>query len=356
MKRIISHNKPSLGQKEINAIARVINNSWIVEGEKVAEFEDEFCKYLGLPSLHAVALSNGTSALYLALKVLGIKSGDEVITSTYVCSAVLNAIFMAGAKPVLTDINKSDFNISYQDIISKITRKTKAIIVPYTFGMPFDIGSIKSLGIPVVEDCAVALGSKIGNQFVGVFGEIAIFSFYASKVITTGNGGMLVSKYSEYIEKAKDYREFDCRKVYYPRFNFQMSDIQAAMGLEQLKKLNIFLKKRKQIAEHYVDICLNKGWDFQSTRNKNYFNNWYRFVLIIETNIVKKLKLHLKKNGIETIIPIEKWELLHNYLELEPKNFIIAEKITQTTLSLPIYPNLLNNNDLEEIIKYLKEF
>lgn len=351
MKEIIPHNKPTLGKEEISAIEEVMKNGWIAEGKKVAEFEEEFCKYIGLPPFHAVALSNGTSALYLALKVFGVKIGDEVIVPTYVCSAVLNAIYMVGAKPILTDVEKRDFNISYQDIIRKISNKTKSIIVPHTFGVPADITLIKKIGIPIIEDCAVALGSKIGKKRVGVFGDIAIFSFYASKVITTGYGGMLVSKNQEYVEKARDYREFDCRKKYKPRFNFQMSDFQAAIGKVQLKKLPLFLEKRKRIANEYYKILpKDKVWPPYDIENKE--PNFYRF--LIRSNKPRIIKDSLEKEGIKTIIPIETYELLHRYLNENPAYFPVSENISKTTLSLPIYPSL-NSSNIARIKFILKE-
>lgn len=348
---LIPHNKPTLGKEEISAIEEVMKNGWIAEGKKVEEFEEEFCKYIGVPPFHAVALSNGTSALYLALKVLGVKIGDEVIAPTYVCSAVLNAIYMVGAKPILTDVEKRDFNISYQDIIGKISNKTKSIIVSHTFGVPADITLIRKFGIPIIEDCAVALGSKIGNQHVGVFGNIAIFSFYASKVITTGYGGMLVSKNYEFVEKARDYREFDCRKKYKPRFNFQMSDLQAAIGKVQLKKLPLFLEKRKKIANEYYKILpKNKVWPPYDIENKE--PNFYRF--LIRSNKPRIIKDSLEKEGIKTIIPIETYELLHRYLNENPAHFPVSENISKTTLSLPIYPSL-NSSNITRIKFILKE-
>lgn len=350
------HNMPTLDNAEIREIEKVIASGWVAQGEKVRQFEDAICAYIGLPPSHGVALSSGTASLYLALKISDFSTSDEVITPTYVCSAVLNAIYMAGAKPVLADIDKTDFNISCQDIAAKISSKTKAIILPHIFGVPADVVQIKRFGISIIEDCAVALGSKIGNNHVGIFGDVGVFSFYASKVITTGQGGMLVSNNPQYVEKARNYREFDCQKVYYPRFNFQMTDIQAAMGLQQVKKLDMFLSKRKQIAESYGDVCSEKGWDFQKPKNNHCFQNWYRFVLKLDSKTVKRLKSHLKKQGIETIVPLEEWELLHNYLKLEAKFFKNAEEIARNTLSLPIYPTLIGDNRFEKMLKSLEAF
>ena len=353
----IPHNKPSIDDDEANAIKEVLNSGWIVQGDKVKLFENRICDYIGLKNDFAVALSNGTSALFLALKILGIKSPwDEIIVPNYVCSAVLNALFMNNTKPVVVDVDKVDFNITYQGIKEKINKHTKAIIIPHTFGVPADVESIKELGIPIIEDCAQALGSKINNTHLGLFGDIAILSFYATKLITTGQGGMIISKNAEYIEKARDYREYDMRKEYYPRFNFQMTDIQAAMGIIQLDKFNSFLEKRRLIAEKYIEICNEKNWDYQKAKNPNFTQNWFRFVLKGEQDFIIKLNDKLKRSGINCVIPIEKWQLLSEYLNLNINDFKISERITETTLSLPIFPDLQENSYFKSYLEILKVF
>lgn len=354
----IPHNKPTIDDDdEANAIKEVLKSGWIAQGNKVKLFEHKICDYIGLKNELAVALSNGTSALFLALKILGINSkSDEIIVPNYVCSAVLNAIFMNNAKPIVVDVDKVDFNITYQDIKEKINIHTKAIIIPHTFGVPADVVSINELGIPIIEDCAQALGSKINNSHVGSFGDIAILSFYATKLITTGQGGMIISKNMEYIEKARDYREYDMRKDYYPRFNFQMTDIQAAMGIIQISKFDNFLEKRKLIAEKYIEICKEKNWDYQKPRNPNFTQNWFRFILKGEHDFITKLKDKLKKLGIGCAIPMEKWQLLSEYLKLNINDFKISKGITETTLSLPIFPTLLENNYYESYLDILKDF
>lgn len=353
----IPHNKPSIDYNEVNALKGVLESGWIIQGDKVKLFENQICNYIGLKNGLAVALSNGTSALYLALKILGVKSlSDEIIVPNYVCSAVLNAIFMNNAKPVVVDVDKIDFNITYQKIKEKINKYTKAIIIPHTFGVPADVISIRELGIPIIEDCAQALGSKINNIHVSSFGDIAILSFYATKLITTGQGDMIISKKTEYAEKARDYREYDMRKDYYPRFNFQMTDIQAAMGIVQLNKFNSFLEKRKLIAEKYMEICEEKGWDYQKVNSSNFTQNWFRFVLKGEPNFIFKLKNKLNQAGVNCVIPIAKYQLLSVYLKLNINDFKISEKITETTLSLPIFPDLLENNDFQILLEILRGF
>jgi len=352
----ISHNKPSLGDEEARAVSSVIKTGWIAEGVVLERFENAICRYAGLPNSRGVALSSGTASLYLALKILDVRPGDEVVMPTYVCSAVLNAVCATGAKPVVTDIDKDSFNITRALVQKAITARTKAVIVPHTFGVPSDAVGIRKLGVPVVEDCATALGSKIHNRHVGGFGDIAVFSFYASKVITTGQGGMLVARCARYVNAARDYREFDCRREYHPRFNFQMTDIQGAMGLVQVKKLASFLSKRREMSGSYKDICFEKGWEFQHSNDKEVQPNWYRFVLKLEPRVVGKLKEYLKKNGVGTIIPIERWELLHNYLKLDLTRFPVAEDVSGKTLSLPIYPDLIRDGGFDKVLSILKRF
>lgn len=353
---LIPHNKPSLNEEESTAIKETIAKGWISQGEKVKKFEDKICEYVGFPSNHGVAVSSGTSALYLSLKILGVGYDDEVIFPTYVCSALLNAVDMLRAKSILMDVEENDFNISLQKVKEKVTPKTKAIIIPHMFGVPADVLSIKELKIPIIEDCAVALGSKINGKHVGTFGDLTIYSFYSTKVITTGQGGMLLSKNVDYINQARDFINYDGRREYIPRFNFQMTDIQATMGLVQLSKLNRLLERRKMIADSYKDICIDKGWNFQRPENENFDPNWYRFVIKSDAKTIHTIKTHLEKNDIQATIPIERWELLHNYLHMDPTQFQISEMISQQTLSLPIYPDLVVENNLEKIVDSLANF
>ncbi len=351
-KKMILHNKPTISKDEVNAAEKVLKSGWIADGIEVKKFEDEFCKLLDSKPGHAAALSSGTAALYVTLVSLGIKKNDEVIIPTYVCSALLNAIYLALARPVLVDINPDDFNISFEETKKNITTKTKAIIIPHTFGMPADVEKFIKLGVPIIEDCAQAIGAKLYNRHLGTFGKAAIFSFYASKVLTTGYGGMVFSKDESFIEKIKDYREFDCRKKYKARFNFKMSDLQAAIGTVQLKKLPLFLKKREKIANDYYKILpLAKVWPQRNIKNKK--PNFYRF--LIQNNKPVTLKKFMEKKGIETIVPIETHELLHRYLNQNPHNFPISERVAKTTLSLPIHPSL-TLQEAEKIKKHLKNY
>lgn len=347
---MIKHNKPQITVQDKKAICIILDSGYIAQGEKVREFENAIVKYLSKDKGYCCALSSGTAALFLALYALGVKEKDEIIAPTYVCSAVLNAIFMLKAIPILADINLDDFNISFEEAKKLVTYRTKAIIIPHIFGVPADIDKFKTLGVPMVEDCAQAIGAKYKGKKVGTIGEIAIFSFYATKLLTTGHGGMVYSKNKKFIDRIRDYRDFDFRRKYYPRFNLQMTDLQAALGLSQLKKLGKFLKRRKKIALRYEQVMDIKKISYQK-EIKESERVYYRFVFK-QKNIMKTKQI-LYKNNVETIFPVESWELLHRYLKLDRNKFSNAERISKIALSLPLYP-ALRNFEVEKIVNILK--
>jgi perosamine synthetase len=351
---MIQHNRPTIEPDDIEEVSKILNSGWIVQGEKVENLEKALCNYLGIDG-QGVAVSSGTAALYLALFSLGVGKGDEVILPTYVCSAVLNAIFFTGATPVLVDVNLDDFNISFEKTKKKAGKRTKAIIVPHIYGVPVDIGRFLELGIPIIEDCAQSIGAKINGQTVGTFGDISIFSFYATKMLTTGQGGMAVSHKPELVEKMRDFREYDCRKEYKPRFNFQMTDIQAALGISQLKKIPSFIKRRREIAKRYVEALEkdNRNLIFQEV-GKGKERVYYRFVIRLK-NGVKKIQKLFEENDVQTIIPIETYELLHRYLKLNVNTFKNSGELAKTTLSIPIYPSL-KEEEVLRIAQVMKKF
>lgn len=352
-KDFMQHNQPFLGMDEKKSVESIIESGWIAKGKKVEEFEIQFSNYFGLDRENVSMVNSGTSALYVALKHLDIKNGDKVLVPSYTCSALINAIYLIGAEPEVCDISKNSFNVDKSTIEEHISDKLKAMIIPHTFGFTSDIKSIKSYGIPIIEDCAQALGSSLHGKKAGLWGDISIFSFYASKVITTGNGGMILSKNENIMYKIKDYLDFDGREDYYPRFNFNPSDIEAALGVEQMKKIEKILKNRQIISNIYKDEFFKKGMDFFENQEIGTANN-YRFVIKVKEKNVEKIIQHFLNNKIKTIVPIENWELIHNYLKLEKKNFINSEMIALQTISIPIYPQLLENGKVEKIVNAIR--
>ena len=330
---MIQHNKPTIGEKEYNAAKKVLASGYIAQGKEVKKFENEFCEFLGLPEEHAVALSSGTSALYLALWCLdGINK--TIAFPSYVCSSLRNAVAMAQSREVLIDNDVESPNMS----LGKLEKVNANIaIIPHMFGIPSEIHGIKNMD--VIEDCAQSLGSSIGGIKTGLLGKVGIFSLYATKVITSGGqGGIFVSKDKHLVDKVRDYREFDSRKDKNKRFNFQMTDLQAAIGRAQLTQLPSFLKRRGQIFSMYKDAGLDL------LESKNLDSDPINYRAVINVSNPNEVKEKLFKNKIKSIIPIEDWELLDRGPEF--KN---AYKLTQETLSLPIYPSLTD----KEVIKVI---
>ena len=331
---MIEHNKPTLGKQEQQAASKVLESGYISQGLEVEKFENEFCDFLGLTRRHAVALSSGTSALFMALWSLGVKN-KSVAMPAYVCSSVRNAVAMAQAKEVLIDNAIDSPNICLDEM-----QKANAdiAIVPHMFGLPNDIQNIEN--IDIIEDCAQSLGALIGDKKAGLIGKVGIFSFYATKLMTSGGqGGMFVSEDKDLVDKVRDYRDFDCRRDKKHRFNFQMTDVQASIGRVQLKKLPDFIVRRKKIFSMYKEA----GFDLIESKN----NSSVHYRAVIRVNNPVEIKEKLLKKGVRVIIPIEDWELLSHSSKY--KN---SYNLTQTTLSLPIYPSL-KNKEVEYIIEQL---
>ena len=336
---MIAHNKPTLGKQEQQAVSKVLESGYIAQGLEVERFENEFCDFLGLPQRHAVALSSGTSALFMALWSLNAKN-KSIAMPVYVCSSLRNAVAMAQAKEVLIDNATDSPNICLNQL-----QKSNAdiAIVPHMFGLPNEIQNIKD--IDVIEDCAQSLGASIDNKKTGLIGKVGIFSFYVTKLMTSGGqGGMFVSKDKNLVDKVRDYREFDCRRDKKHRFNFQMTDLQASIGRVQLKQLPIFLERRQEIFAMYKE----SGLDLIESEN----NASVHYRAVIRINNSAEVKDKLLKQSIKTIIPIEDWELLD-----DGSKYRNSHNLTQTTLSLPIYPSSTNKdvlniiNQLNKVIK-----
>lgn len=354
---MIQHNKPLFDQDDQVAVAAALNRGYVAQGREVELFEQELTVYTGIP--FSLLVNSGTTAIYLALYALHVGNNDEVILPTYVCSALLNAIHMIGGKPVLVDVNDQDFNIDWERVDEKINSRTKAIIVPHIHGMPSYVPGSEYKSIPIIEDCATAIGSFVQkdtgvSEHVGNMAELSITSFYATKFCAMGYGGFVMTKRKEIADAVMNYREFDCVEEYQPRFNFQVSDLNAALGRSQLKKVSAFLERRRLIREKYDEVFDQKGISRQLPLVKCLYNN-YRYIIRINEKDREKISSYLLEKGIKNIVPIEAYELLHNYMKLSPTDFPIAENIAKTTLSIPVYP-ALTDEEVEYITNSIKEF
>jgi perosamine synthetase len=321
---MIPHNKPTIGTEEELAVLRVLRSGLLSQGSEIESFENEFCDFIGLPKGHAIAVSSGTAALYLALWIL---EGDKktITFPGYVCSALRNATNMIGGNEEILDIKKESPNIKFEEI-----KKESIAIIPHMYGIPVDVTKIQNMNI--IEDCAQSLGAKINGISVGLYGNAGIFSFYATKLMTSGgHGGMYVSKDKKLVDRVKDYREFDYRHDQKKRFNFQMTEIQAAIGREQLKKLPKFLERREEIFQKYKKAGLEL---LDVGKNQNHLSP-VRYRAVIKTEEPNKIIKSLESVGVKAIVPTEDWELLGKH-ELLPN----AVELSRKTVSLPIYPTL----------------
>lgn len=349
----IAHNKPTIGYEEIQIVADALSNLELTLGTKVKTFEKDFTKYIGINS---VATSSGTSALHLALNALGISTNDEVILPSYTCIAVALPILYQQAKPILADI-KDDYNISVEDIKGKITDRTKAVIVPHMFGYPADINEIKKLceenSIYLVEDCAQSIGALYHNKKVGTIGDISVFSFYATKMITTIKGGMVCTDNSDWVQTIRDLRYHDQCHLFEdndPRikYSYMMSDVEAAMGSVQLKKLDDFIKRRRIIAELYRNgLSDDVIHPVETDSKKHVYSRYVVRTPHAPSKIIDELRGHNIICERMHMPPLHRRALLKKYNE--NTKFEKTDVIMNSAISLPIYPSL-SDDEVDRVI------
>ena len=321
---MIPHSQPTLTAQDKHALRFV---SYLSQGPAVAKFERQFARYHG--KTQAVAVSSGTSALHLALLALGVKKNQEVLLPTYVCTALLNAIHYVGATPVLVDVDPETGNMSWADAKGKRTRRSKCLILPHMFGQPADVSAFKKLGLPIIEDCAQAIGAKYKGRRVGTQGDLGIFSFYATKMMATGEGGMVLARSAALLNKVRDQREYDHCSDYKLRFNYKMTDIQASLGSSQLKQLNAFIRKRKSIATIYQNALADLPVEIPDAASV-----YYRF--IFKSSKRNQIRQALRRKKIMAEPPV--YKPIHLYLK--KRGFKAADDWYKRGLSIPIYPQL----------------
>lgn len=341
---MIHHSRPSLNDDEIRALQHVLTSGQIAQGLQIKSFEEELGNFHDL--LPGVATSSGTTALHLALLALGVGPGDEVLLPSYVCSAPLHAVYQSGATPILVDVDPTNGNVDPEDLKKRLTSKSKAIIVVHLFGLPANVREIAALGVPVIEDCAQALGAELAGRKVGTFGRVAICSFYATKIITTGEGGMLLSSDPDLLARSRDLRDYDKKEDLRARFNYKMTDLQAALGCSQFQKLERFLGQRGELAKVYSEQLTTLPCTLPSAQQGRIY---YRYVVSIEGNIPELIH-KLSIMGIEVARPV--YRPLHRYCDLE--GYPGAEIAWKSHLSLPIHPSL-TSQDVHRVCQTLQQ-
>ena len=354
IKQIYPVSFPSITKKDANNVSRVIRDGWISsDGPEIKKFEDNFSRFIGRK--YSVAVSSGTAALEIAIKASGVKESDEVLIPNFTIISSALAVIRQQAKPVLIDCNLNDWNIKIEDIEKNISKKTKAIIITHIYSFPNDMDKIlkicKKHNLIVIEDAAEVLGIKYKNKMCGSFGDISAFSFYANKQITTGEGGMLSVNSLNMYEKCKSLRNLCFGKL--NRFNhndigwnYRMTNMQAALGLGQLKNIKRIVKKKMEIGSLYYNK-LHKNPNIQILPPSTKFSkNIYWVVGIVIKNYKMKgyiLSNKLEKYGIKTrpfFWPMHEQKIFREMKLFKNKKFPNSSYIARYGIYLPSYFNL----------------
>lgn len=350
--------QPNLIGNELKYVTDAVLSTWISStGEYIEKFENNFAGFINMK--HGVSTSSGTSALHLALLTLGIGEGDEVILPDLTFAATINSVLHAKATPVIVDVDEDSWCIDPDQISKAITKKTKAIIAVHLYGQPCDMNAImkiaKKNNLKVIEDCAEAHGTEFEGKKVGSFGNISCFSFFANKIITTGEGGMCLTNSSESNDKLRTLRDHGMnrtRKYWHDvvGYNYRMTNLQAAIGCAQLERIDEILAWRQKIEEGYIKIFCN--YPYIQSQNKIKGTKkipWLVSALVFEKDIDKIIQ-HFNNNGIDVrnlFYPLSTMDIYQNYAFNKNK---ISKKLSERGLSFPTHASV-DFKRIEEVFK-----
>jgi len=360
--------KPYFDQEELEEIRTVLDSGWVSQGPKVKEFEEKIASFLGVK--YAIAVTNCTAALHLALLSIGIKKGDEVLVADFTFPATGHSVLYCGARPVFIDIKSDTYNIDTDLIEEKITNRTKAIIPVHTFGQPADMDEIikisKDHNLKVIEDAACALGATYNDKNAGTIGDIGCFSFHARKGITTGEGGMAVTNDKNLAEKMRHLSVFGMTSAWVreksdefvvPKFteagyNYKMSDITAAVGVAQIRKLEKIIERKKELAKYWNEKLNEIEYIESPYVNNNVKHVYQSYVSLVDKRINRnKLIESLMKKDVQTQIGTYASHIqpVYNSTDKCSNSFEIFER----SLALPMY-FMLREEDIDMVAKHLK--
>ena len=364
----IPFHKASIGDDEINEVVDTLKSGWLTMGPKTIEFEKQFAQFMGVE--HAVSMNSATACLHLALKAIGLNAGDEVIlpTTTFVSTAEVVTYF--NAVPVLCDINESDHNIDVNKIEALVTEKTKVIIPVHFSGIPCDMDAIKNIAkkhnLKIIEDAAHSLPSEYKGEKIGSISDITCFSFYATKTLATGEGGMATTNNPDYALSMKRNRLHGISKDAWNRYSkrgswfyevvdngykYNMTDIAASLGLVQLKKLNQMNQKRTKIAAKYTAAFKDHPKISILNPSEDVSSSWHLFVIKVDNR--DELMSRLKDAGIGTslhFIPVHCHPYYQKHYQYDCTKLRNANKVFSRSISIPIFPDL-PDQDVDFIIQ-----
>jgi len=377
-KNFLIFGSPKIEQPEINEVIRCLKSGWIGTGPRVKKFEDGFKKYIG--TKYSVALNSCTAALHLALLTVGLKKGDEVITTPMTFAATTNAIINVGAIPVFVDIEKETMNIDSNKIEESITSKTKAIVPVHFAGRPCNMNKImkiaKKNNLYVIEDAAHAIEATYHGKKIGSIGNMTCFSFYVTKNLVTAEGGMLTTNNKEFAEKIKIYglhglssdawkrysdKGFKHYEVVTPGFKYNMTDIQASLGIHQLSRLQKNFKRRKKIWTIYNDLLKGLPVTLPHPEEKNTTHARHLYTILVNLEGINATRDQIMNSLIQENIGTGmhyKSLHLHKYYKnrfgFKKDDFPNSAYISDRTISIP-FSAKLSDNDVRDVVKALKK-
>ncbi len=360
--------RPDITEQEIQAVVDVLKTPNLSLGPKLGEFEKAFADYMGLK--RAVAVNSGTSGLFICLKAMGIKPGDEVITTPFTFIATTNSIIMAGAKPVLVDIDPVSLNIDPDRIADAVTEKTKIIMPVEVFGNPdgFDkIGAqADKFGLSVLEDSCEALGSVLNGKKAGTFGQMSTFAFYPNKQMTTGEGGMILTDDDDLADMCCALRNQGRGKMSgwlgheMLGYNYRLSDINCALGIVQLSRIEEIKSKRKHAASLYQELLKDEDRIIVPTEGPGCDMSWFVFVIRLKEQYTQqqrdKVLSLMRDAGVQVsnyFPPVHLQPFMVNEYGFKNGDFPITEQVSQRTIALPFY-NSLTEADANIVCAELK--
>lgn len=354
--------QPDIGDAEINAVVDVMKSNILSLGKKIPEFESSLANFVG--AKYGVAVSSGTAGLHLAVKSLGIGKGDEVITSPFSFVSSANCVMFEGAKPVFVDIDPNTYNIDIDKIESAITDKTKALLPVHIFGHPVDMHRImdiaKKHNLKVIEDSCEAIGASIEGKCVGTYGDVGVFAFYPNKQMTTGEGGMLVTDNEELAKIWMSLRnqgraDMDLWLAH-PRlgYNYRMTELQAAIGVEQIRRLQGILDRRHRVAELYQDMLCDYDKIILPKLPTNGTISWFVYVIQLNTDYDREQFMRdLREKGVGCrpyFTPIHLQPYMVEAFGYKKGDFPITEQISEKTVAIPFFTQMT-----EEQVKYVTD-